>query len=494
MPSTFSALDTSFPNLEGKNTQESLQTIMDYLYQLLEQLRYTLHNLGTQNFNQTELNTFVNEITEPIHISLQEEIDRATGAEGQLSTEIDIQAGRITSEITRATAEEGVLSSRITQTAEAISTEVTRATTEEGVLRSSITQTAEAITAEVTRATTEEGTLSSRITQTAEAINSEVTRATGAEGTLSSRITQTAADITSEVTRATAAEGVLQSSITQNADAITAEVTRATTEEGALSSRITQTASDITSEVTRASAAEGALSTRITQNADAISAEVTRATGAEGTLSTRVTQNATAISSEATRASNAEGALSSSITQTAAEVSTKVSKNSVISEINQSAESIVISAGKVDLSGKVSFSDLSTAGRTTISGSNITTGEIHAIDIYGSEFMDAGGNAGLDVTSSQYHQRLRFGVANQAYEYGAFGIDSYDNGNTQYTTMRFFGTDILRKSGYGTSYVEATGEWDFSGPLVLNAGYNYGSLAQRNAISSPRTGQLFFVI
>lgn len=412
MPSGFSALDTSFPNLEGKNPEESIQTIMDYLYQLLEQLRYTLHNLNTKNFNQTELNTFVNEITEPINISIQE-------VEEGLSAEIEVQADRITSEITRATAEEGTLSSRITQTAEAISTEVTRASEAEGVLSSRITQNAESITAEVARATAEEGTLSSRITQTADAISTEVTRATGAEGTLSSRITQTAADITAEVTRATAAEGVMQSSITQNADAI--------------------------------------------------SAEVTRATGAEGTLSSSVTQNAQAISQ-------------------------RVEKNGVISAINQSAEQIVIAAGKVDLSGKVSFSDLSTAGLTTINGSNITTGSIHAIDIYGSEFMDAGGNAGLDVTSSQYHQRLRFGVANQAYTYGAFGIDSYDDGNTQHTTMRFFGTDILQKSGYGTSYVEATGEWDFSGPLVLTAGYNYGTLAQRNAISYPRTGQVFFVI
>ena len=59
-------------------------------------------------------------------------------------------------------------------------------------------------------------------------------------------------------------------------------------------------------------------------------------------------------------------------------VSKKVGKNEVISTINQSAESILINASKVNLSGYVTITNLKTAGKTTINGSNITTGTIDA--------------------------------------------------------------------------------------------------------------------
>jgi hypothetical protein len=50
-------MDTAFPDITGKSTQEALQVITDYLFSLMEQLRYVLNNLGTDNFNETELTT-----------------------------------------------------------------------------------------------------------------------------------------------------------------------------------------------------------------------------------------------------------------------------------------------------------------------------------------------------------------------------------------------------------------------------------------------------
>lgn len=91
------------------------------------------------------------------------------------------------------------------------------------------------------------------------------------------------------------------------------------------------------------------LSSRITINKNAIASEVTRATEAEGTLSSRITQTANEIRSEVTAADNA---LSSRITQTANSIELKVSKDSIISTINQSAESVTINASKISLSGK----------------------------------------------------------------------------------------------------------------------------------------------
>ena len=123
------------------------------------------------------------------------------GADYALGSSFKVQADNITAEVERATAAEGTMSSRITQTADAITAEVTRATAAETEAYSRITQTADAITAEVARATNAETEAYSRITQTADAITAEVTRATTEEGTLSSRITQTADQIALKVSK-----------------------------------------------------------------------------------------------------------------------------------------------------------------------------------------------------------------------------------------------------------------------------------------------------
>ena len=60
------------------------------------------------------------------------------------------------------------------------------------------------------------------------------------------------------------------------------------------------------------------------------------------------------------------------------EMSKKVGDNEIISKINQTAESIQIQASRVDLTGYVTFTNLSTSGQTTINGGNITTGTIDA--------------------------------------------------------------------------------------------------------------------
>lgn len=57
-------------------------------------------------------------------------------------------------------------------------------------------------------------------------------------------------------------------------------------------------------------------------------------------------------------------------------VQSKVDGNSIISAINMSPESIKISSSKINITGFVTFTDLSTPGSTNISGSNITTGYV----------------------------------------------------------------------------------------------------------------------
>lgn len=177
------------------------------------------------------------------------------------------------------------------------------------------------------------------------------------------------------------AEGeTLFSKITQTAESISAEVRRATAAEEELSSRITMTAESITAEVTRATEAEGTLSSRITQTAESITAEVTRATEAEGNLSGRITATAESLTTVYSKTGiNSLGqneTLYSKISQNATAITTKVSAGDIASTINQTAQSVLISASKINLEGYVTATELDaekarldnlTSGTTTAS-------------------------------------------------------------------------------------------------------------------------------
>lgn len=127
---------------------------------------------------------------------------------------------------------------------------------------------------------------------------------------------------------------------------------------------------------------------RIDQNEYRIQSEVTRAVGAESQLSSRIVQTATSITAEVNRATAAEGQLSSRITINAQGIESKVSKNGVISSINQSAESVVISASRINLSGYVTASELeATDARIT----NLMTGRSVAASLSATNVWAASG-------------------------------------------------------------------------------------------------------
>lgn len=120
--------------------------------------------------------------------------------------------------------------------------------------------------------------------------------------------------------------------------------------EKGLQSQITQTATEIRSEVKNTT---DGLSSRINQNASSITAEVNRATNAEGTLSSKITQTAESITAEVKRATEKEGQLAAAIQINAEGITSKVSRDSVVSEINQSAEGLKIRADLLELRGSV---------------------------------------------------------------------------------------------------------------------------------------------
>lgn len=72
MPGNILSVDTGFPNLKQGNPEEKISVLAGYVYQLLEQLRYTLNNLGQENFNDTELKGLEKLFTGPLTVRVEE--------------------------------------------------------------------------------------------------------------------------------------------------------------------------------------------------------------------------------------------------------------------------------------------------------------------------------------------------------------------------------------------------------------------------------------
>ena len=212
---------------------------------------------------------------------------------------------------------------------------------------------------------------------------------------LESKITQTAKDITSSVaktyqTKADAIEDLdeakgytddvkatLRSEIQQSANSITSTVS-------ATYQTIADAEDDLDEAKSYANNKATQLESKITQTAKSITSTVSQ-------NYQNKTDAASDLKNAKTYADNKDAALKTEIKQTtdsiSSTVSNKVGKNEIISSINQSAESVKISASKVDITGFVTFSDLSTSGKSTINGSNITTGSISASLIKGGKLI-----------------------------------------------------------------------------------------------------------
>mgnify|MGYP002678450872 CR=1 FL=1 len=206
--------------------------------------------------------------------------------------------------------------------------------------------------------------LISQITQTATEIRTEVKNT--ADG-LSSRITQNANNITAEVKRAQGQEVELAAAIKINEDKITAEVTRASEAEGDLSGKIEVTSTKIRSEVS------ASLTVWDTEDYDVThcgfgNPQDTYPASSYYSGHSFLDQNTGkfygcepdgGISSGKykwtliKKFKQLSSSASSTITQSSKQISLKVSKDSVISEINQSAEGIKIKAKLLELKGSM---------------------------------------------------------------------------------------------------------------------------------------------
>ena len=194
MPGNILSADTQFPNFAGNESPaEQIRTIRNYLYMLLEQLRYTLNNLDAGNFNTEGLKEIQDAISQPI-------LKQLSDTDGNLA-ELQVTAAGLAS---RVSSNEGDIS-QLEQTAQGLSSRVGDA---EGNI-SSLQQTANGLSSRVSSA---EGNIST-LQQTANGLSSRVSNA---EGSISS-LSQTASGLE---TRVANAEGVV-SKVSQKVNGVT---------------------------------------------------------------------------------------------------------------------------------------------------------------------------------------------------------------------------------------------------------------------------------
>lgn len=137
MPTSLLSADSQFPDLKKEqSTDEKFEVVTNYLYMLLEQLRYTLGNLGLNNINESEFLKIGELITSPISIQLE-------GTEGQLA-QLQITADGLNSRVSDA---EGNVS-QLAQTVDGLGARVANA---EGNI-TSLTVTANGLTSRVSDA------------------------------------------------------------------------------------------------------------------------------------------------------------------------------------------------------------------------------------------------------------------------------------------------------------------------------------------------------
>ena len=194
MPGNILSADTQFPDFAGQESPaEQIRTIRNYLYMLLEQLRYTLNNLDAGNFNTEGLKEIQDAISQPI-------LKQLSDTDGNLA-ELQVTAAGLAS---RVSSNEGDIS-QLEQTAQGLSSRVGDS---EGNI-SSLQQTANGLSSRVTSA---EGNIST-LQQTANGLSSRVSNA---EGSISS-LSQTASGLE---TRVANAEGAV-STVSQKVNGVT---------------------------------------------------------------------------------------------------------------------------------------------------------------------------------------------------------------------------------------------------------------------------------
>lgn len=215
-------------------------------------------------------------------------------------------------------------------------------------------------------------------------------------------------------------------------------------------SLLQQTAESLSSSI---ASAEGKIST-LEQTAAGISSSVATA---EGNIST-LQQTASSLT---TRIANAEGDISS-VEQTADKIDWIVASGTSGTNFTLTSRMAKLVAENVDITGFVTFNDLSRSGKTSINGDNIDTGKISA------EFINLG-----DLM--EVHRTDTSSIVGGYIGYGSG--DDGDNASTQGIMMmdkNKYNYFIVTTSGVRMTYDEYTAVYCIDGGVYMVAG-DYGT-------------------
>ena len=182
---------------------------------------------------------------------------------------------------------------------------------------------------------------------------------------------------------------------------------------------------------------------------------------AEGNISS-LQQTATSLTSDI---SDLEGNYTS-LQQTVSGLRITASNGTTSSTLTLTSNGVQLSSTNVQITGMVTFTDLSTSGRTTINGGNITTGIISAIDI-SSVTID-----GSSISGSTFETVLTaYGVggeikcyylSNVSDTYLAGGLRLDDQGGSGDSTYRLF---LYTRNALGVAFalkLESAGSMSLS--------------------------------
>lgn len=124
MPSNWQAVDSNFPSFTGKESPEQqIRALHNYLFCLKDQLKYSLNNLTSENWNADALN----KLTDGAKGELAAQLASIAGQVSQLKTQVTSLQGRVT--------DMGDLGSRIAAAEEAITYLQPRMETAEGDIK-----------------------------------------------------------------------------------------------------------------------------------------------------------------------------------------------------------------------------------------------------------------------------------------------------------------------------------------------------------------------
>ena len=178
---------------------------------------------------------------------------------------------------------------------------------------------------------------------------------------------------------------------------------------------------------------------------------------------------------------------------TAEGVQSTVTKDNIISTINQSAESVSIDASKINLTGYVTINSLKAGGTTQIDGGRITTGTIAAerINLTGYvtvNSLKAGGTTQIDggrITTGKV-AAARIDVDN-LYVKHLSAADGTFSGTLQGVNGTFLGT-LQGVSGYFNTLSTSSGAVNFYTNYIDISGVQIGYAAQYSDVCVVPTG------